>query len=285
MNVIFLGTGSPVPLLHRAGTSIALAEGDEWLLLDCGPGTVRRLLEQGINPGCVDHLFFTHHHIDHNADFYNFVINNWTRGDGSLQIHGPNPWTESLLRSMYDIYEEDIRYRDHVGYSSEPIWNLEVDPITPTSIVETDRFRVSTCAVDHSIETYAYRVTEDRTGRSVVFSGDTRKTDALAAFAGDAELLIQDCCIAPTSDSASTPDGEFVWEPYTRPLPTGMHDRLQEVHCNPTEAGEIAADAGVERLVLTHLLPYRDEATILDMAADVYDGEITVASDGLSMAI
>lgn len=285
MNVVLLGTGSPVPLLQRAGTSIAFSSGDEWLLFDCGPGTVRRLLEQGINPGRIDHLFFTHHHIDHNADFYNFVINNWIRGDGALQIHGPNPWTESLLASLYDIYEEDIQYRDHVGYSAEAIQHLEVDPITEDSIVDTDRFQVRACRVNHSIETYAYRITDGTTDRSAVFSGDTRKIDQLVDFAAGVELLIQDCCIAPSSETAPNPGGEHVWEQYTRPLPTEMHDKLQEVHCNPTEAGEIAAEAGVEQLVLTHLLPYRDEAAIVDMAAAVYDGQITVASDGLSLPL
>lgn len=285
MKVVLLGTGSPVPLLNRAGTSIALSAGDEWLLIDCGPGTVRRLLEQGISPGRVDHLFFTHHHIDHNADFYHFVITNWTRGSGALQIHGPNPWTESLLQSLYEIYEEDIRYRDHVGYSAEPIRNLTVDPITPSSVVDTDRFRVSTCAVDHSIETYAYRITDRDTGRSVVFSGDTRKITRLAEFAAGADVLVQDCCIAPVGDPGRAPEAEFVWERYTRPLPPEMHERLQAVHCNPTEAGELARDAGVERLVLTHLLPYRDEDAIANLAAEAYGGEITVAADGLEFAI
>lgn len=283
MKVVLLGTGSPVPLLQRAGTSIAIGAGDEWLLIDCGPGTVRRLLEQGINPGRIDHLFFTHHHIDHNADFYQFVINNWTRGDGTLQIHGPNPWTESLLESLYEIYDEDIRYRDHVGYSAEPILDLTVDPITATSVVDTDRFEVRTCAVAHSIETYAYRLDDHETGRSVVFSGDTRKVSRLAEFAAGADVLIQDCCIAPVSDSAPHHPDEFVWEQYTRPLPPEMHERLQDVHCNPSEAGELAAEAGVGHLVLTHLLPYRDEAAMVDLATAAYDGEITVAADGLEI--
>lgn len=284
MNVILLGTGSPVPMASRTGTSLTIASGDERLLLDCGPGTVRRLLEQGISPGSIDHLFFTHHHIDHNADFYNFAINNWVRGGGGLRIHGPNPWTETLLQSMYDVYEEDIAYRDYVGYSSDPIWDLEVDPIDGDSVVETDRFRVSACSVDHSIETYAYRTVESGTGRSMVFSGDTRKIDELSTFAEGADVLVQDSCIAPPS--GTPPDGEgYVWDQYTRPLPREMEERLRETHCDPAEAGEIAAEAGVGTLVLTHLLPYRDEEAMHELAAERFDGDVLVASDGMTLDV
>lgn len=254
---------------------------DEQLLFDCGPGTVRRLLEEGINPGAIDHLLFTHHHIDHNADFYNFVINNWTRGDGQLEIHGPNPWTERLLQSMYEVYEEDIQYRDHVGYAADPVLNLEVNPITDGSTVTTDDFRISTRSVDHSIETYGYRIENTETDTAVVLSGDTRKIDQLSEFASGADVLVQDCCIAPGNYTGPDDENEFVWEQYLHPLPAGMRDRLQAVHCNPTEAGEIAAAAGVDLLILTHLLPYRDEAAMLEMAEEVFEGEVLVAYDGL----
>lgn len=285
MKGILLGTGSPVPLVNRTGTAVTFSAGDERLLFDCGPGTVRRLLEQRINPGVVDHLFFTHHHIDHNADFYNFVINNWTRGEGALTIHGPNPWTEMLLESLYEVYEEDIAYRDYVGYSADPLFDVEVDPIVQNSAVETNRFHVSTCPVDHSIETYAYRVVDSRTGQSVVLSGDTRKVDALAAFAKGTDVLVQDCCIAPLREEGPDPEDDFVWEQYTAPLPEGMEERLHQTHCDPTEAGELAQEAEVGMLVLTHLLPYRDEEAMLEQARAIFDGKVRVAADGMQLPV
>ena len=60
-----LGTGTPTPLLNRAGASFMIECGDDLLLFDCGPGAVRRLLEAGVAPTQVTHLFLTHLHYDH----------------------------------------------------------------------------------------------------------------------------------------------------------------------------------------------------------------------------
>lgn len=287
MNVTLLGTGSPVPLPDRAGTSILVSVGDDRLLFDCGPGTVFRLLENGVNPGSIDRLFFTHHHIDHNADFYNFVVANWVRGDDpeALRIHGPNPWTDSLLESLYDIYEEDITYREDVGYPTSGIWDIDTSSITHGATVETDQWRVEARAVDHSIETYGYRITDRETGREVAFSGDTRKCDSVVSLAKGSDVLIQDCCIAPVADDLPTDSDAFVWDDYTEAMLDEKRAGLHRTHCDPTEAGEIAAAAGVEMVVLTHLLPYRDAEAMRDTADLEFDGEVIVAEDGLEIAV
>ncbi|WP_436343643.1 MBL fold metallo-hydrolase [Natronorubrum sp. FCH18a] len=285
MKGTLLGTGSPVPLPDRAGTSILVSVGGEKLLFDCGPGTVTRLLENGINPGSIDRLFFTHHHIDHNADFYNFVVANWARGDsqGALRIHGPSPWTDSLLESLYDIYEEDIEYREDVGYPTSGIWDIETSPINHGSVVETDRWRVEARAVDHSIETYGYRITDEETGHEIAFSGDTRKCDSVISLAEGADVLVQDCCIAPVTADPPSNSETFVWDTYTEAMPDEKREGLHQTHCDPTEAGEIAAAAGVETVVLTHLLPYRDEEVMQDAASSAFDGTVIVAEDGLEI--
>jgi ribonuclease BN (tRNA processing enzyme) len=285
MEVTLLGTGSPVPLASRAGTSVHVSVGAESLLLDCGPGTVHRLVENRIHPGAVDRLLFTHHHVDHNADFNYFVITNWARGEGLLEIHGPRPGTEALLESLCEVYEEDLRYRERVNDFSTSVADIPCHDVSDGTEITTDRLRIEACAVEHSIETYAYRLTDTETGGEVVFSGDTRKIDRLGEFAEGADVLIQDCCIAPVSDSPPAADAGLVWESYTEPLPDKKWERLREVHCTPTEAGELAAAGPVDRLVLTHLLPYRDEATIEDRASAVFDGEVLVAHDGLSFEV
>ncbi|ELY62194.1 MBL fold metallo-hydrolase [Natronolimnohabitans innermongolicus] len=289
MKVTLLGTGSPVPLPDRAGTSILVSIGDERLLFDCGPGTVTRLLENGINPGSIDRLFFTHHHIDHNAEFFNFAITNWARGNGSetLRIHGPNPWTDTLLESLYDIYEEDIEYREEVGYPSNGIWDVETDPVDDGSVIETSRWRVEAREVDHSIEAYAYRITDTQTGREVVLSGDTSMCDEIVEIADGADLLVQDCCIAPVADDPPTDEDTdaYVWDEYTSELPDEKRAGLHETHCDPSEAGEIASNAAVDTVVLTHLLPYRDREAIRSGVAAQFDGDIIVAEDGLEVGV
>lgn len=285
MEVTLLGTGSPVPLASRAGTSIHVSAGAESLLIDCGPGTVHRLVENGIHPGAVDRLLFTHHHVDHNADFNYFVITNWARGEGLLEIHGPEPKTSDLLESLCDVYDEDLRYRERVNDFSTSIADIPCHGVSDGTAFTTERLRIEACAVEHSIETYAYRLTDAETGGAVVFSGDTRKIDRLGEFAEGADVLIQDCCIAPVSDAPPTAEESLVWESYTEPLPREKWERLREVHCTPTEAGELAAAGSVDRLVMTHLLPYRDETAIRERASAVFDGDVHVAHDGLSLSV
>lgn len=283
-----LGTGSPVPLLERAGTAIHLSVGGDDLLVDCGPRAVYELMENGIDPGDVEDLLFTHHHVDHNADFFNFVISGWSVGGRhSLTLYGP-PGTERLVEAMYDIYREDIEYRKKVGYPDEGIDDIDGRVVDEGFRLRRPGYEVTAFPVDHTIETYAYRVDEtgddgDKSG-SFVFSGDTAVVDGLADFAAGADVLVQDCCMAPAGDGPE-PDDPFIWEAYTDPMSEEKYERLSRGHCDPFEAGEIAQVAGVDHLVLTHLLPYRDTAAIGDRAATTFDGKVTVAEDGLTCRV
>ncbi|SVE37368.1 uncharacterized protein METZ01_LOCUS490222, partial [marine metagenome] len=59
MRLMLLGTGTPSPLVHRAGSSYLVNIAGQNLLFDCGPASVRRLLEAGLSPGDVDRRFLT----------------------------------------------------------------------------------------------------------------------------------------------------------------------------------------------------------------------------------
>jgi len=278
-----LGTGSPVPLLDRAGTAIHLSVGGDDLLIDCGPRAVYQLMANGIDPGDVEDLLFTHHHVDHNADFFNFVISGWSIGGRrSLTLYGP-PGTERLVEALHDIYGEDIQYRKDVGYPDDGIDDIGCRVVDGDFRLRRSGYEVTALPVDHTIETYAYRV-DDAEGGSFVFSGDTTPVDGLAEFTAGADVLVQDCCMAPAGDGPKR-DEPFVWEAYAEPMSEGKYDRLARGHCDPVEAGEIAAVAGVDHLVLTHLLPYRDTPAIHDRASTVFDGRVTVAEDGLTCRV
>ena len=281
MNVTVLGTGSPIPLLERKGTGLVFHVGDEPILIDCGPGTVHRLIQYEIPLQDIETLFFTHHHVDHNADFFNFAIAGWSLGRESLTLYGP-PETEVLLDSLYSVYEADLEYRRRFDYPDPGIFGIECERTTDGHTVETDAWRVTAMQVEHSIETYAYRFEELETGATVVFSGDTRPVPGLGEFASGADVLIQDCCIGPVSRSPPDREG-LVWERLTHPMTDEQRENLGRTHCGPEEAGAIAADAGVETLILTHLLPYRDTERMEELAADVFDGAVHVAEDGLTV--
>ena len=92
IRLTLLGTGTPTPLLHRAGSSYLVTLGEETLLFDCGPGCVRRLLENGVSPTHITHLFLTHLHYEHCVDYGYLVLSRWDQGVGKipeLSVYGP----------------------------------------------------------------------------------------------------------------------------------------------------------------------------------------------------
>lgn len=280
MDIRLLGTGSPIPLTDRGGTSVLLSVGDERVLVDCGPLTVHRMLENGIDPATVEMLFLTHHHIDHTADFFQFIISSWSMGRESLSIYGPEG-TADFLDALYDLYEEDIAYREWFGHGTDGIKDLDVVRTTADLSVTTENWSATALPVEHSIETYAYRFTDERTGETCVLSGDTRRIDELAEFAAGADILIQDCCIAPIAANPPT-DGQIP-DRLARPMSDEMRRKHKQNHCDPEDAGWIANEAGVDTLVLTHLLPHRDHAAMRKKARTAFDGEVRVAEDGISL--
>lgn len=281
MDVTLLGTGSPVPTVERGGTSQVITVDEEPILVDCGPLTVHRMVENGIDPGTVETLFFTHQHVDHNADFFQFVIASWSLGRESLSIYGPEG-TADYLDALYDLYDEDIAYRERFGYPADGIEDVEVVTTDSELSVSTETWSATALPVDHSIETYAYRFADQATGQTCVVSGDTRRIDELATFAEGADLLIQDCCIAPVADDA-TADG-VLDDRFTTPLDDDHRQKHKQNHCDPGDAGWLAERAGVDTLVLTHLLPYRDHDAMGEQASAVFDGEVVVAADGLTIS-
>lgn len=282
MDVTLLGTGSPVPTTERAGTGLLVSVGDEPILVDCGGGTVRRLLETGIDLATIETLFFTHHHVDHNADFFGFVLGSWSVGRESLSVYGPEG-TEAFVEAVYDLYEDDIAYREWFGHDPAGISDIEVTQVTDGFSVGTDSWSVTALSVEHSIETYAYRVENRETGQACVFSGDTRRIDSLAEFASGADLLIQDTGIAPVADDP--PETNTLPDRITRPLSDVAFRKHKQNHCDPADAGTIAAQADVGALVLTHLLPHRDLAATREQAATTFDGEVIVGRDGLTLSL
>ena len=281
MDITLLATGSPVPTVERGGTSQLIEAGGEPILVDCGPRTVLRLLEAGVDLADLETLIFTHHHVDHNADLFQFVIASWSAGRRTLDVYGPTG-TADFIEAMYDLYEEDIAYRQWFGHDGAGIEDIDVTRTTDALPIETDAWSATALPVEHSIETYAYRFEEHETGASCVISGDTRRLDSLADFATGADVLVCDACIAPPLD-APTPPG--VPDRFGEPISAETLERHKQNHCDAADAGEIAAAAGVDTLVLTHLLPHRDGMAMLDQAGAVFDGEVVVAEDGLELSV
>jgi len=197
-------------------------------------------------------------------------------------VYGPSG-TESLLDAIESIYHEDIQYRKRMDYPEGGIDDIEFEAVDAGFALDTDAWTVEAHPVEHSIETFAYRFTEPSTGADFVFSADTRYLESLIDFAAGADLLVQDASIAPRREEPSA-EGQ-VWEHFEEMDSEQRLATLKQTHCTPEQAGKIASRAGVDTLVLTHLLPYRDTEQMERAAASEFDGDISVARDGLSIEL
>lgn len=283
MEVVLLGTGSPMFNPARCGAGNAVVGGDARAVVDLGWGAARRLT--AANVGQVDHLFLTHMHSDHITDIPDFLMQRWTGGaTGPLRVYGPEGTRETVLAFQAGL-RLDVEYRiAHHGEDHLPRggWEIEVTetPATPepSHIATIGDLEVDAFEVDHWPVKPALGFRFRRAGRTVVFSGDTGKCQSLTDASKGADMLV---CEAMNRG---------MWDNLVNIVrgrnPRGA-DILADVptyHISTTEVAETARDAGVQHLVLSHLLPMIPaEGPGLDAFAagmsDIFAGKITVGAD------
>lgn len=119
MKIRLLGTGTPTPSTTRKSSGYMVQVGADTLIFDHGPASYHRMLEAGTKPTAVTHLFFTHLHYDHCADYATLVLTRWDQGAGQipeLKVYGPQPLKRmtSLLFSEQGVYGPDLDARTHM---------------------------------------------------------------------------------------------------------------------------------------------------------------------------
>lgn len=280
-----LGTGTPTPLVHRAGSSYLVTLNDEYLLFDCGPGCVRRLLRKGVSPAQITSLFLTHLHYDHCVDYGYLVLNRWDQGAGhipELAVFGPPPvnqMTDALFGAQ-GAFAPDLSARtEHPG--SHFIYEQRggvmprarpspvVTEVSHGSVIERDTWRLEVAEVVHvqpQLTCLAYRM--EIGGRSIVFGGDTAPVDTLTQLAQGADILLHMC--------------HFINGVVTDP-------RLTECCSGHLDAARTARDAGVQTLVLVHLTEQIERPgmreRILAESAHVFAGTIILGEDLLDVPL
>lgn len=246
--VTVLGSGTCIPRLARSACSVLMQIGDQHLVFDAGPGTMRRLVEAGTDIYRVDYLFFSHFHPDHTAELVPWLFANKYpdphRRRRPLTVVG-GPGFKRFFANLEAVYGHWIQL------SEDLIRLVELADRTPGRLTG-EGFQVAAAPMEHNPESMAYRI-ETPSGASVVYSGDTDHSDRLVALSRDAMLLI---CESATPDDQKVPG-----------------------HLTPALAGRIAAEAGVQRLMLTHFYPACDETDITAQCRRTYQGPLLLAED------
>lgn len=274
-HIVLLGTMAG-PVLHpaRMMASQAFFVGGRGYLIDCGYGAIARMTEMGMRLPEISNVFITHHHSDHNADYPSLVNLSWILG-GYAKVMGPPPM-KRIHEAALALQREDIDIRIKATGRQPIEKSFEVSEITAPGVVFTDdRVKVTSARVNHEPFEIALAYRFDTADTSVVFSGDTSPAQSTVALARGADTLVHEAMLV------SGIDDMLAKRPY---VPPNLKKFLLAGHTTAEDAGRIAAEAGVRRLVLTHLLP-GDEPIADEVwrseAARHFKGEIVVGKDKL----
>ncbi|QTA92930.1 MBL fold metallo-hydrolase [Desulfonema magnum] len=254
ISVTILGSGTCVPSLTRSACAALMEIGKTKLLFDVGPGTMRQLLKADTTIFDIAFIFLSHFHPDHSGELVPFLFSNKYSG-------GKQRKTSLTIVAGKGFFQFYNKLKNVYGHWIEP--DPEFFKIIELDNRAFDRYKfndftVESAPVEHNEESLAYKISSSG-GISVVYSGDTDFSENLIKLARDAELFI--------CESA---------------LPDNLKVRG---HLTPCLAGEIATQANVKRLMLTHFYPECEHADIEKECRKTYTGQLALAEDMMKITI
>lgn len=277
--VVLLGVkGGPSIRAKGAMPSSSLLELDgQRVVVDCGLGVTRGLVEAGVDLKTLQSIVLTHLHSDHVLELGGLVHTAWVTGlRTKVHIYGPPGvlayWKGFLAAMSFDIHLRVIDDGRIPLTDLVTVTEINEEPFTIGDLT-VKTLRVKHPPVDHA---FAYRFEGSKT---VTFSGDTTYFPPLANFAKGADLLIHEAMLPEGIEAIlqKTGGGEK------------LRAHLNASHTIVDDVAKIARDAGVGRLALNHLVPVDDvrfsTADWLVRVAAVWDGPAMVGHDGLEILL
>lgn len=284
-SLALLGTsGGPIPLADRCMTSQAVVVDGAAYLVDCGSGVVNQMYRAGLNHRMMRALFITHFHADHVSDYLPLILfGRPINGFGTVysepvHIYGPSsfglpPGTplegvplvnpSAPHPGMVDVHNgalagfattvnsqyikspmgpdvRDFLIPHDIPVPADPA-SSEPPRLAPFTVMEDDRVRVTATLASHywPFPSYAFRFDTDH--GSITFSGDTSPSDNIVELAQGTDILVHEIM-----------DGQGMLD---HGVPETMVEALRTCHTDITEIGTIAAAAGAQTLVLSHIVP------------------------------
>lgn len=295
LHVYLCGTGSPMPDPTRAGPCIGILAGQRAYIVDIGSGSARKLAQMGFPLSRLEGVYLTHLHSDHVDGLGELMLQAWIAGGRStpLPITGP-VGTAEVVAGFNAAYRIDSTYR--IAHHGPAIANpsgygggafeirMPAGPAARTVILEDGDLRITAIRVNHAPVEPAFGYRIDYKDRSIAISGDTVYHPGFIAASEGADLMLHEAL-----------DPEMVSQIGEALAARGQANTAQifadilDYHASPEDAARAASEAGVDELVLYHIVPPLPsrllEPLFLGEADTAYDGPITVGRDGMIFSL
>lgn len=298
MEVIFLGTSGCIPTENRGLSAVALEYLGELFLFDCGEGTQRQMRFADLNFMRLDHIFLTHLHADHFLGLGGMIQSmDFLERDMVLNIYGP-PGTADTMDSLLNlgtfhldnfmvktheveegkVYDgkrfsvtcaKTIHTKNSVAYLFEEHPHRKFDKPKALALGIPEGRLFSRLQKGQAVEADGKKFSPDDVlgepiaGRRMVYTGDTRPSKNVVELANGADILIHECMFS-AEDEEATQDA---------------------AHSTTKQAAQVAKDAGVGKLYLTHISQRYTEPGKLEAEAREIFPESYIAKDLLRVKV
>jgi ribonuclease BN (tRNA processing enzyme) len=288
-----LGTAAGPPLrADRSEPAALLIVDGRRYLIDCGIGTVRRLVQAGVHSETIGRIFLTHLHPDHTLGLADVLANDFQDKDrlgpgDTVRVYGP-PQTKALVDAAYRYIS--IPYAVFAAEGAGP--NGGVPAATPFMsheigegvVYQDDRIRVIAAENTHYalmpqharavMKSYAYRF--ETPHGTIVFTGDTGPSDAVIRLAEGADVLVAEVedkvAVAAFADQMAE---QHHWSAARRASFIG---HMTDEHLGFEDVGHMATKAHVKSVLLYHWYP-EDAAADVAAVSKYFSGPVFGSAD------
>lgn len=248
MRLTVLGSGTAIPVPDRFPAGYLVDHNERRLMIDCGPGTLRRLAQASVSPAQLDAVLLTHFHTDHCSDLAAllFALHSPQLGKRPpLTIYGA-PGLKRLVAKLTEAWP----------WLAPQSYELHLIELAPAKFA-AHGYEITAIPIRHTAQSLGYRI--DANGATIALSGDADTCEELVELARDADVFVCDC---------AAPD-----------------EHKLDGHLTPSLAGDYAQRANARHLVLTHFYPACDGHDLHAQARAKFAGQITLAEDLMEIPI
>lgn len=263
-----LGSGGPELGDRRASSGyLVWLDGKARTLVDLGPGSLLRFEQSGASVNDLDMILVSHFHVDHTNDLPALIKASFFSGRArDLPLYGPSgntrfPSATQFVHAMFGPtgpFKYLGSYLDGSDRYRLVAHDIDLTRHVPTTVIDNSKYRITAVPVHHGpVPALAWRV--QLNNKTLVFSGDMNNDyKTLASLAKGADILVAHHAIADSSDRIA-----------------------RNLHMPPKVIGQIAAEAGIKQLVLSHrmLRTLGKEKQTTTLIRQHYHGPISFAED------